>query len=237
MGWLKNIARVAAVGAAPFTGGASLAALPMINAIGAGGAALSAGSQASAQNRGSQFGGQMDLANLLMQRDFGRLGLEGEADRDFFNQTIGREQEGRAGREDAWRKLQSAQRTLSPGARPSLSPYSVAPRQATDMERQGADALSQEVMARLTGGNPIAMPTRRDTSFQYDPMSTIDPRLLKAGKGERIAGWLGAGLSGASGLYRPQVEPRIASRPQPMDERPRPNTGGPVDPNGFRVWF
>jgi hypothetical protein len=65
-------------------------------------------------------------------------------------------------RSSAWESLLSAQRTLNPGARPQLAgKYAVAPRTATGIERQGADALTPEVMARLQGGNPIAVPTRR----------------------------------------------------------------------------
>lgn len=155
--------------------------------LGAAGAGIGAASQASAQNRGEQFAGQQDLAQLIMQREMGKAQLEGQADRDVFDQSIRREQEGRDGRADAWRKLQSAQRTLSPGARPQLSPYSVAPRQATDTERQGAEALSAEVMARLQGGNPIAAPTRRDVNISAP---NVDPGLLKAGGMEKAGGIL-----------------------------------------------
>lgn len=185
-GWLKPIGKVAG-GLLGIGGGQSFDYGKLAGAIGAG---MGGASQASATNRGEEYGGQMDLASILMQRDLARLGLEGQADRDYNSQTIAREQEGRLGRDDAWKKLLSAQRTLSPNTRPSLSPYSTAPRQATDMERQGASAMSDEVMARLQGGNPIEAPTRRDTSFQYDPMSTIDPRLLKAGGMEKASGWL-----------------------------------------------
>lgn len=191
---LGKIGGAAAAGiAAPMTGGASLMSLPTI--LGGAGAALSAGSAQSANNRGNQYAGQMDLAQLLMARDLARLGLERNADNDYLDNQIAREQEGRAGRQDAWKALLSAQHTMSPGAKPQLSPYSVAPRQATDMERQGADAMSQEVMARLTGGNPIAAVTRQNVAFNYDPMTTIDPRLLKAGKMETAGNWLGPILS------------------------------------------
>ena len=69
----------------------------------------------------------------------------------------------------------------------NAGPYSVAPRQATETERGGAEALTREVMARLQGGNPIAAPTER-------PM-TVDPRLLKAGRAEKTLGWLAPALS------------------------------------------
>ena len=195
--------------AAPFTGGLSLSALPAI--LGAGGAALGALSQGGAQNRDAQFSGQMDLAQLLMQRDTALQNLRAQADNDYTANQIAREQSGMATRGDAWHKLLAAQHTLSPGAQPQLAgPYNIAPRQATDVERQGADALSAEVMQRLQGGNPIAAVTKRDPRFDYDPLSTIDPRLLKAGKLEKLGGILspilgigGAALGASTGRIRP----------------------------------
>lgn|SRR5574341_1864314 len=197
MGFWGGLGKVLGVAgsaiAAPFTGGTSLAWLPGV--LGAAGAGLGAISQGKAQNRDAQYAGQMDLEQLLMQRD-----------RDYWNQLLSREQEGRAGQSDAWRKLMSAQRVMSPGARPQLSPYSVAPRQATDMEREGANALSQEVLARLMGGNPIPMPERR--------AHAIDPRLLKAGGMERVSGYLSPILSYLGQPRQPVSEKRAyPSRP------------------------
>lgn len=131
MGFWSGLGKVLGVAggalAAPFTGGASL--IPAI--AGAAGAGIGAIGQAKAQNRGEQFGGQMDLERLLMQRE-------------MMNQQ---------GQSDAFRKLQAAQRVLNPGPMPQLSPYSVAPRQAGHAERMGADLLTQEVLARLAQGS------------------------------------------------------------------------------------
>ena len=197
MGLGSILAGIGGAIAAPFTGGASL--IPTL--AGAAGSALGAYSQGRASNRGNEYAGQYDLARLLMERDNARLGYEGQADRDYHSLSRDREVEGRQGREDAWRKLLSAQRVLSPGARPQLSPYSVAPRQRTGAEREGADALTQEVLARLRGGNPMPEVTRRDTS-QYDPMGTIDPGLLRAGGAERVTGVLAPILTGLGRLPR-----------------------------------
>jgi hypothetical protein len=188
MGFWSTFGKIAlpaaSIAAAPFTGGSSLLGLlgtggkavaDIIGkagpAIGAAGSALGAASQGAATNRGQEFSGQALLEQLLQQRDS-----------QFQNQTIAREQEGRASGTDAWRKLLASQRTLSPSTRPSLSPYSVAPRQATDTERQGASAMSAEVMARLQGGNPMAPVTQR-------PLA-MDPSLLQAGGLEKTSGWL-----------------------------------------------
>lgn len=213
-GWL---AKLGAVGAAPFTGGASLAALPVIDGVGA---ALGAGSQASATNRGQQFSGQMELARLLQDRDYRMGTLNAQADNDFFDQTVRREEENRAGRGDAWKKLLSAQRVTNPGARPQLSPYSVAPRQATHAETTAATALSEETRNRLLNGNPMPEVTRR-TVTMGDPLATVDPNLLRAGRGEQVSGWLAALLSG----YANSGRDREDARPAPGYTSPRV-TGG-----------
>ncbi len=202
MGWASILGKLGAVGAgiaAPFTGGTSLAALGPL--LGAGGAALGAFSGGQAQNRDAQFSGQLDLAQLLNKREMDRQGLLASADNDYTANQIGRETSGMQTRNDAWRKLLSAQHTLSPGAQPQLAgPYNIAPRQATGAETQGADALTQEVMARLQGGNPIAPVTKRPVDLAYDPLSTIDPKLLKSGLLEKILGIGGAGLSAYGAL-------------------------------------
>jgi hypothetical protein len=187
MGFWSGLGKVLGVAApivaAPFTGGASLLA----TGLGAAGAAAGAFSQGQAQNRGAEFAGQLDLERLLMERDD-----------QFLDQQLAREQEGRESATDAYRKLLSAQRVLNPGPRPSFSTYSAPRRQATDMERQGADALSQEVMARLTGGNPIAPISQR-------PMS-VDASRLKAGGMEKA---LGVASPFLSFLGRTGQQPRM----------------------------
>lgn len=186
MGIWSTLGKLGAIGAAPFTGGASLSALPAIDAIGAG---LGAASQGMASNRGAQFQGQMELDRLLMDRD-----------QQLFGNQLAAAQEGRTSASDALAKLFATGRVLNPGARPQLSPYSVAPRMASDAERQGASALQAEVLARLQGGNPISAPEQR-------PLN-VDPKLLKSGLLERIFGIAGAGAT----VYGAASRPRIPSR-------------------------
>jgi hypothetical protein len=201
MGFLSGLGKVLGVAgagiAAPFTGGGSLAALgPLLGAAGAG---LGAVSQSKANNRGEQYGGQLDLEQLLMARDSQNQ-----------NMNIAREQEGRAGQTDAFRKLLSAQHVLTPAAHTSLSPYSAAPRTPTDAETSGADALTQQVLARLQGGNPIA-PVQSRPITANDAAFRVDPKLLDPSKGESIMGWLGALLGGTVGAPKPQVMSGIPS--------------------------
>lgn len=171
------------IAATPFTGGASLGALPSI--LGAGGAALGAFSQGQATNRGEKFGGQLELERLLQERD-----------QQMFDQRVAREAEGREGQSDAWRKLLAGSHALSPGDRPQLSPYSRAPRTLTPDEQTAAEAMVYEAQKRLQGGNPI--PEVRDRQM------SVDPKLLNAGIWEKILGTGGAGLSFASLLAQPK---------------------------------
>jgi hypothetical protein len=149
--------------------------------MGAISAGLGAIAEGKAHNRGEKLSGQMDLARLLMDREA-----------DFQGQSIAREQEGRAGGMDAFRRLLMAQRTLNPGARPQLSPYSVAPRVAGMDERAGAEGMSREVLARLLGGNPLEAVKRTELG--------VDPKLLNPGKLEQILGYAAPILSGAGAV-------------------------------------
>ena len=132
--------------------------------VGAIGAGIGAVSQGMSQNRGEKFGGQLDMERALIEREL------------MNNQS----------RQGAWRGLKSAQHTINPGPRPQLSKYSVAPRQATDAELSGADALTNEVMMRLQRGPSQA---------------AIDPKLLDPGIMERLLGYGSAGM-GALGIYQ-----------------------------------
>ena len=132
--------------------------------VGAIGAGIGAVSQGMAHNRGGKFDGQLDLERALIEREL------------MNNQS----------RKGAWQGLLSAQHTINPGARPQLSKYSVAPRQAGAAELSGADALTQEVMARLQRGPQVAK---------------IDPKLLDPGIMERLLGYGAAGMGGL-GIYQ-----------------------------------
>lgn len=97
-GWLKPVLKIGAAAAAPFTGGASLAAMPVIDAIGG---AASSGAQGMAANRGAN-------ADLEVQRQ--QTNINNESVR---NKSAG----------DAWQQLlrmayigaPASQRVQSPG--------------------------------------------------------------------------------------------------------------------------
>lgn len=160
----------------------------------AAGAGLAAGSNAAANNRGNQYAGQLDLAQLLSGNANNQANLNLNADNSYNTNQIARQTSGDASAQNAWRRLQSAQHALSPSVMPSVSPYTVARTPPTAATQDGANALTQEVMARLQGGNPIAPVNRTDVSIG-NPTAGVDPNLLKAGKGEKTTGILGAILS------------------------------------------
>jgi len=162
--------------------------------LGGAGQALGVYSQGQANNRRDEYGAQYGQAQLGLQRER----LESQRDSDYQSQSIAREQEGRASGTDAWRKLLSAQHTLSPGARPQLSPYSVAPRVATEAERTGASAMSEEVMKRIQSGNQAPAVTRRP-GLPTD--MGLDPTLLRPSVMERTTGWLSPILQGVGAYY------------------------------------
>lgn len=176
-GWLKPVGKFA-LGALGVGGGAdeNKIASTVAQILGGAGAGLAGMGQDAAANRGAQFEGQAMLDAIQTSRD-----------RDYWDQSLQREQDGRASQSDAWRKLLHAQRISNPVARPNVSPYQAAQRMPTDMERSGADAMSQEVMARLSGGSSLPVPERRPV--------TVDPNLLKAGGLEKTSGWLAPILS------------------------------------------
>ena len=100
--------------------------------------------QGKAQNDASKRNYQLDLQRLLMDS-------QGQA----FNQNVAREQVGAATASDAWRKLLATQ--YAQGGRqalPNVSPYATPQRSLAGLQ-PGADALTQELMKRLQGGNPI----------------------------------------------------------------------------------
>lgn len=146
------------------------------------GSVLGGFAQGQAQNRGQKFSGQMDMERMLLDRE-----------QQLQNQQLAREQEGRNSGQFAWRKLLSAQHLGNPGAKPQLAgPYNVAPRMPSEVEQHGADALTHEVMQRLVGQNPMAPVAQH--------ASVVDPKLLDAGKWEKILGFLSPGLMGAGAM-------------------------------------
>lgn len=133
MSFWSTLGKIGAGVAAPFTGGASLAAIPMIDAIGG---AASAGSQAAASNRGTALQAMMDQDRMRMAA----------ADQQ------------RTGESDILKKLAQTAYLKSGGAQygPTSTPagmlptFGFGPRPASAEQMAGASTLEQELQKRLT---------------------------------------------------------------------------------------
>ncbi len=144
MSLFSVLGKIAAIGAAPFTAGSSLAALPAIDAIGAG---LSSASQSMANNRGT-------AAELTL-----------DANDQFERQLIARELEKRNARNDALRQsvfgslLSQYQAPTRPAGMPQ-SPF-------TNLGATGTDAATfaaQDALARLRAGDTLPSLQKLDLS-------------------------------------------------------------------------
>lgn len=133
MSFWSALGKIGAVAGAPFTGGASLSAIPVIDAIGA---AAGAGSQAAASNRGTKLSALMDQDAMRMRAA----------------------QEQRTSESDALRKLAQAKYISDGGAHfKSTTPYSYsfAPEAPGVKQHEAATLLENEMMKRLS--NPMQL--------------------------------------------------------------------------------
>jgi hypothetical protein len=194
MSFWKGLGKVGALVAAPFTGGASLAAMPMIDAIGSMATGAAAGSAASRQQNDqqaaqlyqAQINGLLGANRIdLEQRQFGmqapgyRVGQVGRADlirngQDFsMGGPAGSDVQG-ADRANSWK--------TSGGLRPSA---------LGDDSKRAAELMAAQHLASLEKGPE-----------QFDKIQL--PEAPKLGKGpslvEQILGGVGLGASVLGGL-------------------------------------
>jgi hypothetical protein len=159
MGFFSALGKIGSVVAAPFTGGASLAAIPMIDALGKG---ASSAAQSMANNRGSA------------------AELELDANDQFERQLLARELEKRNSRNDALRQsifgslLAQYQAPIRPAGMPS-SPFASLGAVGTD----AANLAAQDALARLRAGDTLPALQRPDLS-KYTK-SSIWEKLLGIG--------------------------------------------------------
>jgi hypothetical protein len=119
----------------------------------------------------------------------------------FFNESAIREADRRASGRESFREIQRADyvagggRAYTPKA--GLPSYGFGPKAASEAERAAATAYRGENQRRLDAGDSLlpAAVDRGDFAF--------DPKLLKAGKLENIAGWLAPGLTAVGAATRP----------------------------------
>lgn len=167
MGFLSTLGKIGAGIAAPFTGGASLAAIPAIDAIGAG---MSGAAGSMAHNRGTQA--QLEL----------------DSQRQIEEQLLRREMEKRTARNDAMRQsvFGSMLANYQPQARPAGMPQS--PFNLGDIGSRALQFGSQDALGRLQGGDQMPALQRPDVSKLAKP--GFLERVL--GIGGAVAGAYGA---------------------------------------------
>lgn len=191
-GWLKPIAKIGAGIAAPFTGGASLAAIPAIDALGQG---AGAASQAAASNRGTK-------ASLLMDQN-----------EDLERQLLAREADKRAAQRQAYAAAMMGERGQSwtPLARPAGVPGSY--NGLTDASKGVSSELFNQAMARMRAPDMKAqsgMPAYRNLVQDKEFKKTLKPGFWEklGGITSAAAPFVGSAISGMKGnkggIYDPE---------------------------------
>lgn len=173
MGIWSKILKGVAIGAAPFTGGASLAAMPMIDAVSKG---LGGASQAAASNRGTK-------AEMMMDQNS-----------DLERELLAREMNSRQARNDAYQGAIRADmaQTWKPATRPGNIPTIS---YGGGLSPEGLDAVrtaANQYRGRLGAADlqsPSGMPSYRNLAQDKDYQKT-----QKSGIWEKIAGIASAAL-------------------------------------------
>ena len=166
MGILSKLLKVGAGVAAPFTGGASLAAIPAIDAFGK---AAGGGAQAMASNRGTK-------AELLM-----------DSQKALEEQLLARELEKRQAGSDAYKKsimASLAANWQSPSGPPGVTPvrFGGPNGPGNDMNRMAGGEMFGQSMRRLLQPdlvNPTGMPAYQSMMDNPAFKKTMNPGILE----------------------------------------------------------
>jgi hypothetical protein len=179
--WLGKVGKIAAGVAAPFTGGASLSAIPAIDGISKG---LASGSQAAASNRGTKAEIMMDQNAQLEQ------------------QLLAREQEKRQAQAQAYRAAMMGNyaQNYKPLSRPSGVPGTY---EATAGTGELGKILQKQAMTRLGASdlnNMTGMQPYRNLANYEQFKKTLDPGFWEklSGIGSVAAPILGGIFGGGS---------------------------------------
>jgi hypothetical protein len=137
-----------------------------------------------AQNRGTQA--EFDLVNAQLKQ---------QAERDFFEQSVGREKAGRDKDRNAWEMMNRANTMSQAPAnlnRTMLSPYSRAQEGPNEFMREQASKYGNRSAVELDEGNTLPTPMRVGA----------DVKMQDPGWFERWGGILGAGMTAADRARR-----------------------------------
>jgi len=201
MSFFSKLGKILSVGAgvaaAPFTGGASL--IPTI--IGAAGSALGGVADASAANRGQKIDVGFTEEQLNQQRK-----------RDYINQLMAREDDRRAGGNDAWKAAQQAQYVENAKGytpRAGLKSYGFGPKAATEPEVKVAQDRFLEANRRLSNQDSLTPGVEAPSAYR------VDPRLMEQSGFEKfanVAAPLLTGLGGIADAKQKTTDPLAALR-------------------------
>lgn len=200
MGLLSILGKVGAGIAAPFTGGASLAAIPAIDALGrvASGASKGSADQRASENQLALQQGQLAQGGA---RDQFSADLAGS--NAAFQAALAKSNYGREG-QDRQRKAQMLMSLLGGMGDASITPGNpaIASRMGTMSGGLRPSALgNKDALMSLLGQGDIAGPEYAAPTPYAKPTA---PNMQQAGKGEKILGGIGLGASLLGSLRRPQ---------------------------------
>lgn len=163
------------------------------------GSALGAGSQASADNRGTMLEAMIEQERLRQEQ----MRNYYDASRTAFDTEMSRGKEVRDAEGDAWKKLQQAAYVGGAPASASLGlagPYSRSVAGPSSSERGAASDFEAEMVKRMkTLGGQYALPNAIAAPEKQAPYE-LPMDLLKPGMWEKISGYVGAGLKGLGGI-------------------------------------
>ena len=203
----KAALAVAPLAVAPFTGGASLAALPSILKMGVAGASALAGATGQGIGAATTASGanRLDQEKLALQAQGQNIQGLSEFERQLLARAELEDKQRAGGRQDLYR--------ASRAANPRVSPYNPvgAPKYSPEF-LQGISALGTEGLRRTTA------PTQY-SSGQLPAMTPYTPLDIKNVQGatgtqkgilEKAGDWAGPGLSILSKLLKQRAQPSYA---------------------------
>lgn len=184
----STLAKVAGIVGAPFTGGASL--IPTIAS--AAGDAIGAATSASAKNRGTKIDAGLAEEQVNQNRQ-----------QELRNSLVQREQDRRAGGNNAFRELQHAQYLQGAGGytpKNGLKSFGFGPKASTDYEKQMAANYAQEQGQRLEAKDSLTPQVTDPGAYQ------IDPKLMNSSMWEKLGGIAAPILSGYGDIANQQQQ-------------------------------
>jgi hypothetical protein len=199
MGWLSSIAKIGAIGGAPFTGGASLGLLPAIDAVGniAGGAAKGAANERAMENQR-----QANVYDTQQRSLLQALGLDERATMDRAQLGIAAPQ-ARAKQAllgSLMQRMQKANVQPPPGIRMGQVSGGIGDAIGGSGAKMAGILMQLQALKAMQSGSDVPAATNYAQKGMLPP-----PEYKKAGKGESIMsllGLVGGGIGALGGAMQ-----------------------------------